>query len=185
MRLEQIFSVHVWKKSIFKNSILCWLTDFLSLEFLFFCIVALLQICVFGTLTNVLSETWSLFISLFPPVCRTFPGVHRHDVSGSQPCGEKRLRVCPRGLENRRSLHVHQRLPEARAAGQSSAAASLPLTASSASLTSLLLLFLLLLLLQDLMISLILPDWLRTSSFFLTRLASMGHHAEVCREKKD
>uniref|UniRef100_H3D2I3 Hydroxysteroid (20-beta) dehydrogenase 2 n=1 Tax=Tetraodon nigroviridis TaxID=99883 RepID=H3D2I3_TETNG len=39
--------------------------------------------------------------------------------------------------------------------------------------------------LQDLMISLILPDWLRTSSFFLTQLASMGHHAEAGTGKKD
>lgn len=113
-------------------------------------------------------------------MCRTFPGVHRHDVSGSQPTGEKRLRVCPRSLKHCRSLHVHQRLPKARAAGQSSAAVLLPLSAFAASLTSLLLH-----LLQDFMISLILPDWFRTSSFFLKQLASMGHHAEVCSGKKN
>lgn len=139
----------------------------------------------FCTLTDVLSQFLNLFLHLFAPVCRTFVGVHQHDVSGSQPCGEKLLGVCPRSLGHCGPLHLHQRLPEPRAAGQSSAAASLAPSAAAGSLTSLLLLLLLLFLLQDLVISLILPDWLRTSSFFLRWLASVGPIVKAGGGKKD
>ncbi|TWW74849.1 Very-long-chain 3-oxoacyl-CoA reductase [Takifugu flavidus] len=39
--------------------------------------------------------------------------------------------------------------------------------------------------LQDLILSLLLPDWLRTSSFFLRQLTRIGRRAKACRGKKE
>lgn len=119
------------------------------------------------------------FIHVFPPVCRSFLGVHQHDISGSQPCGEKRLGVRPRGFEHCGSLHLHQWVPEPRLAGQSCAAVPLTLSAAAACITPPLLLH------QDLVLSLLLPDWLRTSSLFLRQLTRIGRRAKACRGKKE
>lgn len=105
------------------------------------------------------------------PVCCPLLGVHQYDQHESQQSGEERCRVCPWSLEHCGLLQLHQRLSVPRTPGQRLkkliimlilSACSNCLTVSSP------------IVLQNLVLTLLLPDWLRMSSILVKRLSKLG-----------